>query len=214
MHELLLENAPETLPAIPNAEEPEEPLHETLSSFDQFLFKPEKETETPEPETDLKVVYAQNEIDAIYERDSIGYWMSSSRMGECLELKNELTSESPVDFHPELILEYSKTHTLHQEIKPVASNLSRQLEIIDEFLKMTPRLKSMAHSKVKPEAQEDLSIKSSKISKNLATESLANIMVKQGKIRKAIKIYEHLILKIPEKKPYFVAQIEKLKTME
>jgi hypothetical protein len=236
VHELLLEDAPEILKEeISQPETAEEAgegeeikaeaetqkparqddlLHETLANFDQYLFRPEKETEEPEAEPDLKVVYAEDEIQSIFNRDSIGYWMSSSRLGESLELKNELTAKTPINFHPELILEYAKTHELHKEIKPVSSNLSKQLEIIDEFLKMTPRLKAMANSKIKPEPQEDLSFKSSKISKNLATESYANILVQQGKIKKAIKIYEHLILKFPEKKPYFVAQIEKLQNQE
>ena len=71
----------------------------------------------------------------------------------------------------------------------------------------------MAHVKIKTESLEDLSSKSTKIKKNLASENLANILVQQGKIKKAIKIYEHLILKIPEKKAYFVSQIEKLQKL-
>ena len=140
--------------------------------------------------------------------------MNSSRLGESLEFKNELTTPQPYDFHPELLWEYNKTHELPKEIKPAPSKLSHQLDIIDNFLKMTPRLKAMAQQKIKTEAQEDLSLKSSKINKNLASENFANILIQQGKIKKAIKIYEHLILKIPEKKAYFVSQIEKLQNPE
>ncbi len=189
-------------------------LQETLANFDHYLFRPEKENEEALPEEDVKVVNPENEIQAIYHNDSIGYWMNSSRMGESLEFKNELTTAQPYDFHPELIWEYNKTHELSKEIKPVPSKLSHQLDIIDNFLKMTPRLKAMAHQKIKTEAQEDLSSKSSKINKNLASENFAHILVQQGKIKKAIKIYEHLILKIPEKKAYFAAQIEKLQNPE
>lgn len=200
-----------------NAPEPvlnDDMLHETLASFDRYLFKPEKEIPEAVPQEDLKVLVPENEIDAIYANDSIGYWMNSSRLGESLEYKNDLTTAKPFDFHPELIWEYNKTHELQKEIKPAPSKLSHQLDIIDNFLKMTPRLKAMAHQKMKPEAQEDLSSKSSKISKNLASENFANILVQQGKIKKAIKIYEHLILKIPEKKAYFASQIEKLQNPE
>lgn len=206
--------------AISQSEKQPEPvvnddlLHETLASFDQYLFKPEKEQPELQPVEDVKVVNPENEIQAIYYNDSIGYWMNSSRMGESLEFKNELTHQQPYDFHPELLWEYNKTHELQKEIKPAPSKLSHQLDIIDQFLKMTPRLKTMANAKIKTEAQEDLSLKSSKINKNLASENFANILVQQGKIKKAIKIYEHLILKIPEKKAYFVAQIEKLQNPE
>lgn len=189
-------------------------LHETLASFDQYLFKPEKEPAETLPEEDVKVVNPENEVAAIFRNDPLGYWMNSSRLGESLEFKNELTTSQPYDFHPELLWEYNKTHELPKEIKPAPSKLSHQLDIIDNFLKMTPRLKAMANAKVKTEAQEDLSLKSSKINKNLASENFANILVQQGKIKKAIKIYEHLILKIPEKKAYFVSQIEKLQNPE
>ena len=44
-----------------------------------------------------------------------------------------------------------------------------------------------------------------------ATETLANIYIKTGKIEKAIKIYEKLSLLYPEKRDYFALLIEMLK---
>ncbi|MDX5348188.1 MAG: hypothetical protein LPJ89_03625, partial [Hymenobacteraceae bacterium] len=150
----------------------------------------------------------------IYSENDLGYWMGSSRMGECLQLKDELTTSHPYYFYPDLILEYSKSNELKKTVQPEVNQVvSKQIDIIDQFLKHNPKLKTMANSKVKPEPQEDLSLKSTKIKKSLASENLANIFVQQGKIKKAIKIYEHLILKIPEKKAYFVEQIEKLQNL-
>ncbi|WP_242928064.1 hypothetical protein [Pontibacter vulgaris] len=160
-----------------------------------------------------EIIYSPDEIDRLYSEDSLGYWMGSSRLGEVLQLKDENTTPRPFDFHPELILEYSKTHELEKAIQPSAHALSHQLDIIDQFLKLNPRLKTMANVKMKPEPQEDLSLKSSKIKKGMASESLANIFLKQGKVNKAIKIYEQLILKSPEKKAYFAEQIEKLQNI-
>jgi hypothetical protein len=225
LHELFLENAPETLAEAPLVTEEtaaqlastplnDDLLQETLASFDQYLFRPEKEILEEETTEDLKVVNPENLVKSIFEKDSIGYWMSSSRLGESLQAKDDLTTSQPYDFHPELLWEYSKAHELEKEIKPAPSKLTHQLNIIDQFLKMTPRLKTMANAKIKTEPQEDLSSKSSKINKNLASENFANILVQQGKIKKAIKIYEHMILKIPEKKAYFVAQIQKLQNQE
>ncbi|MEO0334073.1 MAG: tetratricopeptide repeat protein, partial [Bacteroidota bacterium] len=56
----------------------------------------------------------------------------------------------------------------------------------------------------------DLSEKSAKYDADLVTENLAEIMLKQGKKNKAIKIYQQLMLKFPDKKAYFAEKIEKL----
>ena len=45
----------------------------------------------------------------------------------------------------------------------------------------------------------------------IVTEMLAKIYAGQGLIAKAINVYEKLILKYPEKRAYFVAELEKLK---
>ena len=45
---------------------------------------------------------------------------------------------------------------------------------------------------------------------DFVTETLANIYVKQGNLDKALKAYKNLLLKYPEKKTYFAAQIEKI----
>ena len=192
------------------------PSHEVppaeKSETDDELFVEEAETEQESAEN-AEINYSFDEIDHLYAQDALGYWMGSSRMGEMLQLKDDYTRMRPQSFHPELILEYSKTHELEKAIQPTAHVLSKQLDIIDQFLKLNPRLKTMANLKLKPEPQEDLSLKSSKIKKGMASESLANIFIKQGKPKKAVKIYEQLILKYPEKKSYFAEQIEKLQNI-
>ena len=158
-----------------------------------------------------EVIYTFSEIDQMYADDALGYWMASSRMGEALQLKDEVTRQRPVAFHPELILEYTKTHVLEEKPhEQQAAALHHQYNNIDQFLKLNPRLKAMQSVKMKQEPQEDLSLRNSKIKKGIASESLANIFLNQGKVKKAIKIYEQLLLKYPEKKTYFAGQIEKL----
>jgi len=182
---------------------------ETLTRFDEYLFTPEKEAETAEQNT-VAPDYQEEIIYKVFDANELGYWMDSSRLGETLLVKNELATAQPYYFSPELFLEYSQHHELTSYQAPPASILTRQLDIIDQFLKLNPKLKSMANAKISFQPQEDLSSRSTKIKKNIVSENLANILVKQGKIKKAIKIYEHLILKIPEKKAYFASQIEKL----
>ncbi|WP_439882988.1 hypothetical protein ACSX1A_07425 [Pontibacter sp. MBLB2868] len=176
------------------------------------LTEEEPQTEDTFEPAEAPVNYSFHEIDRILVADALGYWMASSRMGESLELKNDYTRPS-ASFHPELILEYSKTHELEKAVPAAQNDISCQLEIIDQFLKLNPRLKTMNNIKLKPEPQEDLSLKSTKIKKGMASENLASIFLKQGKVKKALKIYEQLILKNPEKKSYFAEQIEKLQTL-
>ncbi|HLF33215.1 MAG TPA: hypothetical protein VI583_03190 [Cyclobacteriaceae bacterium] len=58
---------------------------------------------------------------------------------------------------------------------------------------------------------EDLSQQSDELSDDMVTETLALIMINQGKLEKAIDIYHKLIWKLPQKRGYFAAQIEILK---
>lgn len=150
---------------------------------------------------------------AIFTQNSLAYWMDSSRLGESIRLKDDLTSPAPYYFQPELILEHIQSNGgIAKAVNPApVAKLDQQLDIINQFLKSNPRLKTLANAQLKNEPQEDLSAKSSKIKKNLVSENLALIFIKQGKVKKAIKIYEQLIVKIPEKKSYFASQIEKLR---
>jgi tetratricopeptide (TPR) repeat protein len=198
-----VEEATPDLALLPAAPLPEE----------EVFVEEEPVADSPANPEDAAVNYDLDEIDRLYAEDALGYWMGSSRMGEVLQLKDDYTRQRPQNFHPELILEYTKTHELEKAIQPSRNVLSQQLDIIDHFLKLNPRLKTMANMKHKPEPQEDLSLKSSKIKKGMASENLANIFLQQGKVKKAVKIYEQLILKYPEKKSYFAEQIEKLQNI-
>lgn len=201
---------PAAAPALPVASPEASESDQTLTRFDHYLFTPEKEAE---PGSQNEGIYQEEIIYKVFDANELGYWMDSSRLGETLMRKNELATAQPYFFRPELLLEYSRHHEIGSYQSPESSVLSQQLDIIDQFLKLNPKIKSMANLKIKPENQEDLSLKSTKIRKSLASETLANILVQQGKIKKAIKIYEHLILKLPEKKDYFASQIEKLQNI-
>ncbi|WP_268124158.1 hypothetical protein [Roseivirga pacifica] len=89
-----------------------------------------------------------------------------------------------------------------------------QVDIIQKFIDTDPRFdaKSKGNPYEETEPQEDLSQKNLKNSEAFFTETMAELMLKQKKYKKAINIYEKLGLKFPEKSAYFARQIEKVKS--
>ncbi|HNG42094.1 MAG TPA: tetratricopeptide repeat protein, partial [Cyclobacteriaceae bacterium] len=54
-------------------------------------------------------------------------------------------------------------------------------------------------------------IKNGEFADNVISETLVEILIRQGKKEKAIEVLKKLIWKFPQKKTYFAAQIEDLK---
>ena len=79
-------------------------------------------------------------------------------------------------------------------------------DLIDSFLKSNPKIIPNDRSSYQVDLTESL-----QDNQDIASETLADIYASQGHTDKAIEIYEHLILKFPEKHTYFAAQIERLK---
>lgn len=96
-----------------------------------------------------------------------------------------------------------------EEIVPETEKHKEQIEIIDHFIRIQP---SITGSREKPSASSDLSpVKTGEFSENVISETLVEILVKQGKREKAVEVLKKLIWKFPQKKAYFAAQIEELK---
>ena len=91
----------------------------------------------------------------------------------------------------------------------------RQMAIIDSFIENEARMGPIRANlnDVVASEQEDLAKKRNMIFKDtVVSEGMAKIMVRQGKIERAIEIYEQLMLKKPEKKAYFAEKIKDLTT--
>ncbi len=93
--------------------------------------------------------------------------------------------------------------------KPVSSSTVENL--IDKFITEEPRM-----SKPKKEFYSPVNMAKQSVldDENLVTETLARIYMKQEKYQKAIRAYEVLSLKFPDKKRYFAALIEEIRNKE
>jgi hypothetical protein len=81
-------------------------------------------------------------------------------------------------------------------------------ELIDTFIETNPSISKPKSEFFTPANQAK---KSELLPDGLVTETLAKIYLKQGNITSALRTYENLLLKNPEKRPYFAALIDKIK---
>jgi hypothetical protein len=95
-----------------------------------------------------------------------------------------------------------------RKMKPDGPRQKEQIEIIDQFIKTQP---TISKQKVAPVQEEDLTEKIDIYGENIVSETLVEILLKQGKKEKAVEMLKKLIWKFPQKKAYFAAQIEELK---
>lgn len=94
-----------------------------------------------------------------------------------------------------------------QQLEGGSTNEPAQHRLIDKFIADAPRL-VVSKSDKKP---QDLTKKQQFDEHTLMTETLADVYFKQGKLKKAKKAYEILVLKYPEKSSFFADQIRKIK---
>ncbi len=121
---------------------------------------------------------------------------------ELMELiDDELTSDCE---DPIFEILDQKLYTLDDNEKLI----EHQYSLIDQFLSSNTRIVPKADL---PPVIEDISMKSLEDDGAIVTETFAKICASQGLIDKAEDIYRKLCLKFPEKKAYFVAELEKLK---
>ena len=87
--------------------------------------------------------------------------------------------------------------------------VEKKLDLIDEFIKNSPKIEFS-----KEEKSENEIIINTKIKDELITETLAKIYVTQKKFNKAIKAYDILSLKYPKKSSFFADQINYIKKLK
>lgn len=131
---------------------------------------------------------------------------SNSTADDTVPAKKKLRDKdgNPVD---ELIVEIQNSK---EEIVPEGERQKQQIEIINQFIRVQPSISNPRDRG--PSSIGDLTpIKSGEFGDNIVSETLVEILIKQGKKDKAIEVLKKLIWKYPQKKAYFASQIEDLK---
>jgi hypothetical protein len=116
----------------------------------------------------------------------------------------------PMALHGNDLIEEIKS--TKKKIKPETTKQIEQIEIIDQFIKTQPSIaRTKGVTNATPPETNDLSESSGQFGENIVSETLVEILLKQGKKDKAIEALKKLIWKFPQKKAYFAAQIEDLR---
>ena len=123
--------------------------------------------------------------------------LNKSRLRELIEEKKAIVGDTghPAQDSPE----YDKKSSL----RPLPKD-----KLLEEFLLQKQNQPENRISFYSPEESARRSIEENE---GVLSETLARLIAAQGKKDKAIKIYQQLMLKNPQKSSYFAAQIEKLK---
>jgi hypothetical protein len=100
--------------------------------------------------------------------------------------------------------------TLKEELEPENDKQKEQIEIIDQFIKTQPSITS-ARERGSVSSGDLNSVKSGEYGDHIVSETLVDLLLKQGKKDKAIEVLKKLIWKYPQKKAYFASLIEDLK---
>jgi tetratricopeptide (TPR) repeat protein len=134
--------------------------------------------------------------------------MAAAKEGEPMEeapkpkKKKDLSTENLID----------ELATTKKEIEPENEKQKEQLEIIEQFIKTQPSISSPKDKPIVTPPGDLSSIKTGEFNDNVVSETLVEILLKQGKKDKAVEVLKKLIWKFPQKKAYFAAQIEELKS--
>jgi hypothetical protein len=121
--------------------------------------------------------------------------------------------KEPMLFEPYHSVDYFASMGIKVDLNEVPKDtFDRQLKSFTQWLKTMKKVTIPEAAAADPlvEAQAN----QSNVNKEIVTEAMAQVLVKQGKHEKAAEIYQKLLLLHPEKSVFFAAQIEQLKNIQ
>jgi len=195
-----------------------EKLHQLRHNFEQMFVDAEQATnakpitpEKKEPVVEKAVATSTSTRESLKSR--------KERIVELAKAMAVAKDEAPLeDTKPKIKKKDPPSESIIDEIatkknalEPENEKQKEQLKIIEKFIKTQP---SITNPKDKGAATPPIdlsSIKTGEFNDNVVSETLVEILIKQGKKDKAIEVLKKLIWKFPQKKAYFAAQIEQLK---
>ncbi len=157
-------------------------LQYPITDYFSQLYKKE-----PRTISEKKEILAEESPDPLSGKKSFSDWLNT------IERRNKVISKE-------------KT-TPKAELAP--ADHSNVNELINKFIHAEPKIKPQQSRMYKPEDMAKLSVQEDH---NIATETLANIYLKQGLKSRALEIFQQLILKYPEKSDYFAGKIKEIQT--
>jgi len=130
-----------------------------------------------------------------------------------ITIKEELSIGKPISFSK------TETHSFNEwmqlasqkkiERNPVEKETIDKKVIIDTFIKQNPKI-----SKISKDTERKEVVLEEKQDSYLMTETLAKVYLEQNKFENAIKAYEILSLKYPEKSGFFADQIKRIRILQ
>ena len=195
----------------------------TVEDENEFQAKADSNIEEKEPATEIKettqsghfnnddsplVNEAETDEDISNEKEEI------EPLNFRLNIDTSGTTEDTISFEPLHTTDYfaSLGIKLSGEIQPT-DKLGRQLKSFTEWLKTMKKIHSdqLAQKNGQAEITVQKLAENSNKQQEVVTESMADVLLQQGKAKKAIEVYKKLSLLDSSKIAYFAAKIDQLK---
>ncbi|MBN8837729.1 MAG: hypothetical protein J0I09_10745 [Sphingobacteriia bacterium] len=188
----------------------------TLPNYTSFFNnKPDTPEELPEEEADEEHFNHPDNIAALEEKQAEK--LSSVLSNQMADFKKPVQQTEKLDYESEPL--YTIDYFASQGIKfdytkQPQDKLTQQLMKFTDWLKILKKSGSNPTDLgTDPELENAIQgiAQTSNESKEIITETMADVFVKQGKVDKAVQLYIKLSFLDPEKSAYFAAKIQELK---